>query len=135
MQTFSAQVRAFTNKAERRLLAVHKQSAQDVIDLAQTTVNRGGRMRVDTGFLRASGAASLGGLPFGDTQPADGESYTYSDSDVALVINQAGLGDTVFFGWTANYARPREARDGFLRTSAQMWQAIVSNNVNRVQNV
>lgn len=135
MRSFSAQVGDWVAQSERRMSAVHKQSTQDVIEMAQTTVAKGGKMRVDTGFLRASGVASLDGLPFGETTPTTGITYSASDQDVTLVINQAGLGDTIYFGWLAEYARPREARDGFMRSAAQMWKVIVNRNVQRVQNV
>jgi len=41
---------------------------------------------------------------------------------VDLLINEAQSGDTVYFGWTASYARLREIYDGFVASSTQNWQ-------------
>ena len=46
-----------------KMLAVLKQSIKDLVEDANTTVNDGGRMRVDTGFLRSSGVAALNEIP------------------------------------------------------------------------
>jgi hypothetical protein len=125
---FSADVDRWVRKSRARMAAVFKESTDRVIAEAQVPVAEGGRMRVDTGFLRASGQASLNGLPSGPSRPAEGVfRYTHRREDVALVISRAQLGDTVFFGWTANYARHREVRDGFLRSAAQNWRPIVAS--------
>ncbi len=79
-------------------------------------------MRVDTGFLRASGQASLTGLPSG---PSD-KSEAPGQFDYTFVLAQARLGGTIWFGWTANYAIYREFQDGFMRSAAQNWQDIVA---------
>lgn len=115
--------------------ALLRASVQDVIDKAQTTTSRGGRMRVDTGFLRASGQASLSGMPTG---PSRGErkepgSYTYNPENVTLVIGQLTIGRTFFFGWTAAYAGIREVYDGFLGTAVQDWPAIVARNTDEIR--
>lgn len=90
-------------------------------------------MRVDTGFLRASGQASLSGMPKirADAKPSAGGNYNWSEGEVSLVILGASLGDTIYFGYTAAYAAAREygARgqtpDAFVRGAAQKWQSIV----------
>lgn len=113
--------------------AVVKQSVQDLINDVQTPTAKGGRMRVDTGFLRASGQASLNGMPTGPSQKPSGEAKYDDGSDVptsvVLTIAKMKLGESIWFGWTANYAKYREAHDAFLRLGVQRWQQIVDKNV------
>lgn len=119
-----------------RITAVLRQSVQDVIDKAQTTTSAGGHMRVDTGFLRASGQASLNGMPTGPTRgerSAPG-SYTWNPQNVTVTIGQLEPGGAFFFGWTAAYAGIREVYDGFLGTAVQSWDQIVARNADEVRN-
>lgn len=122
-KSFSATVSGWASETEKRTEAVFKQSAQDVIEDAQLPVAKGGRMRVDTGFLRNSHVSGLNGST----------ALTGADSYV-LTIAQAELGDVITGGWTADYAIPREfgARgqppDFFMRGAAQKWKSIVEAN-------
>ena len=43
-----------------------------------------------------------------------------------ILLAKLQFGATFWFGWTANYARYREAYDGFLYSVAQDWQNIVN---------
>lgn len=128
-KTFGAQVGAWARKSDNRLTAVFREATQRVIEQAQTPVGEGGKLRVDTGFLRASGQASLTGWPSGPSRREEGN----GSFDVNLVIAGARVGDTIYFGWTAEYARPREYHDGFMRSAAQNWQPIVSAVVKEAQ--
>ena len=119
---FAAQVARFVTRSKRTATAVFRESTERLIDQAQTPVGAGGRMRVDTGFLRASGQASLSGLPTGPSRREEGN----GDFNYSMVIAGAELGGTIWFGWTAEYARIREYHDGFMRGAAQNWQAIVT---------
>lgn len=107
---------------------VVKQSAQDVGDLAQRPVAKGGNMPVDTGFLRNSLVAGLNGT----TGLSGPDAYV-------LAIAGMELGDSVMFGWTANYARYVEygtrGRAGrfFMLSAAQEWQAIVARNAEKAR--
>lgn len=129
MAVFSAQVNDYVRKYKERMEAVFKQSAQDVIAQAQTPVAQGGNMPVDTGFLRNSLVSGLNGST----------SLTGADSYV-LAVAGANLGDSIFAGWTANYARYQEygpnGRPGrfFMRAAAQNWQDIVTRNANELRN-
>lgn len=120
---FQASVAAYIAQYKDRLERVFKASAQDVIAEAQTPVARGGRMPVDTGFLRNSMVAGLNG----STALSGADSYV-------LAIAGADLGDSIFAGWTANYARHVEygaqGRAGrfYMRGAAQQWQQIVDRN-------
>ncbi len=119
---FKLQLDQIVTKSEAVLLAVGRDATQQVIDDAQLPVAKGGRMRVDTGFLRASGIGSLDGMPTGPSRRGEGQQAA---EDVSLILNQMTEGDTFSFGWTANYAQYREAEDGFLRLAIQRWQDFV----------
>ena len=129
---------------EMGTLRVLQSSFQDFVDNAQESVGRGGKMRVDTGFLRASGRASIGNVPTGPSkQPEDAPvgQYTgvYDDFDgsggqaTKAVILDLKLGDTIYFGWTAEYARARELHDGFLEASAMNWPRYVAFNTDTLK--
>jgi hypothetical protein len=122
---FKAQVAAWARKSDARLNAVFRESAQRLISQAQTVRGEGGKMRIDTGFLRASGQASLIGWPSGPSMQSEG----LGSFDYAVTIAGARLGQTIYFGWTAEYAGFREYEDGFMRSAAQNWQNIVSTVV------
>ncbi len=125
-QTFGASVDAWVRASKARMEAVHKTATQSVIDDAQTPVGKGGRMRVDTGFLRLSGQTSLEGMPTGPERPSEGFP---KGEDANLVIGRARLGDTIYHGWTAAYARARESKDAFLGLATQKWQQYVDKAV------
>lgn len=128
---FTAVVEDFVAKSPERMLAVVRGSLRDVIDMAQVPVAKGGRMRVDTGFLRASGRASLTGLPSGNGQrPPNAlkNQFQFDGEAVNATLLKMQLGDTFYWGWIANYAQVRELYDGFLGMAIQRWQEIVSAN-------
>lgn len=128
-ESFAAQVNKWVQASQGRMEAVLKQSAQEVIEIAQTPRSKGGRMRVDTGFLINSGKASIGTLPAGRSDnPGVNIGDEWDDGQVTLTLVRLKPGQTLYFGWTANYARARENKDGFLRMAAQQWQQIVNKN-------
>lgn len=55
------------------------------------------------------------------------ESYP-EDASVNLVIAGADIGQTIYLGFTASYARFREYEDGFVRLTAQRWQQVVDES-------
>lgn len=126
-KNFQAQVAAFVLKSDARLTAVVRESTKRLVDEAQTPVGKGGKMRVDTGFLRASGQMSLTGLPTGPVRGENKAPNSYTTSDATIITSLAGfkLGNSIYFGWTANYAKYREAYDGFLSSAVANWQQIV----------
>jgi len=133
--SLTADIEDFVKTSEERMLAIMRQSIQDVADNAQQPVAKGGRMRVDTGFLRASGTGSLSGMPTG---PGRGESkqpnsYSYNETSVTGTLAKMKFGDTFYFGWTANYARYRELYDGFLEGALQHWARIVAINTDTLR--
>lgn len=133
---FTAQVDKQIANARAKMLAVRNESVQRTIEIAQTPVSMGGRLRVDTGFLRASFVASVGAGNFALTDKPDGEGrYSFDMGQVSLVILGAELTDTITGVWTASYARPREygargqAGDRFVGLAAQQWPRTVNEVV------
>lgn len=124
---FNAQVSAWVRKSEGRMQAVFRESSKRVISLAQS------RIPVDTGFARASLQVSLENLPeVTGARPAEGQTYNYDAGIASVTISNAQLGQTVYAGWTANYAiyleygHSQQAPSGFVRISAAQWPQIVS---------
>lgn len=121
---FSAQVSTWARKSERRMTAIFRESVQRTINDAQTPVAKGGRMPVDTGFLRNSMTASLSGLPVGPSVRGEGQG---NPDDVVLVIAGAKIGDIIWAGWAAEYSPFMESRYGFREAAVQKWPSTVRN--------
>lgn len=136
MSSFSAQVSDWVRDVKGAAEAIAKQSAQDVVNEAQKPVAAGGRMRVDTGFLRASLTGSNTAMPQINraAKPAEGGVYAPEDAQIIATISAYELGETMYFGYTASYAAFREfgangqPPDAFVRTAAQKWPDIVKRN-------
>ena len=125
-ETLSFQLDKWVQKTELRIETVAKDSLQRLYNEAQTPVAKGGNMRVDTGFLRNSGMAELGGLPSGQDKNPGVKTPEWNNSSVVAVLSRMKIGQTIFFGWTANYAIHRENKDGFMRRAVQNWPQIVA---------
>lgn len=127
-QTFAAQLKDFAGLTSAKLELVVKQSAQDMFSDAQNPKALGGNLPVDTGFLRNSFVSALNGQG----------SVTGPDA-YALTIAGMELGDSVFGGWTAEYARHVEygtskmAGSFFALRAAQNWPAIVARNAQKAR--
>jgi hypothetical protein len=136
--SLGAQMEDIVMVSEKRMIAVMRASLQDVIDEAQLATGKGGRMRVDTGFLRASGQASLTGLPTGPGMKPDDATKGSIDNgstptNVSVQLGDLKIGATFYFGWTANYAKYRELYDGFLEGALQNWSRIVAFNTDTIR--
>lgn len=134
MTTFSAQIDAQILKCKTRLEAVVRTSLQTLVDqanlegpsVARPDGGRGGRMPVDVGFLMNSIAAAIGSVPSGPSK----RSELKGDPDAAaIVIANMKIGETLYIGWTAEYARAMEARYGFRDAAAQKWPQYVAEAV------
>lgn len=139
-ESFAVQIDEWVRESKERLEAVARMSIQDTVNDAQTAAKQGGKMPVDTGFLRASGASSLTGMPYGPDKrlsnvpgsyPSPAEYHT--DPKVSVDLANLKLGDTFYFGWTAEYARVREFYDGFLGSAMQNWQQVVSRRAEELR--
>lgn len=140
-EPFSLQVANIIADTENKMLFVMRDSIQEMVEDMQTPRSRGGRMRVDTGFLRASGIANLGSIPIGlSKNPYNhkkkeiGEIYKWESASFTNILKNMKLGDIFFFGWTANYAKHREAYDGFMEASLQNWQGYVNSAIMKLKN-
>lgn len=139
--SFAAKVASFADKVEGAVEGVFKSSVQEVVNEMQTPRAAGGRMRVKTGFLRASLMASTSAMPSinRSAKPATGQSYAADFGQIEAVIAGADIGDTLYFGYTAAYAGAREygargqAPDAFVRSAVQNWGAIVDRNTARLK--
>lgn len=126
--SFTADLQRFGSKVQRRALDVARESIQDVIDDAQTPKAKGGRMPVDTGFLRNSLASGLNGS-FG---PPNENSYI-------LTIGELDLGDVARFAWTAEYAifqelgSSKQQGNHFVGVAAAKWPQFVEANARRIR--
>lgn len=117
----------WVKKADGRLTAVTKTAAQAVATQANEPVAKGGNMRVDTGFLRNSIKAQVGGTPRG---PSDASKERQGDAEaVETTIARWDTNKPLIIGWTASYAQHREVRDGFLEAELQKWQDHVESAV------
>lgn len=119
-------------RTEKRMLLVVQASIQEMIKDAQIPVKKGGRMRVKTGFLRSSGVAALNAAPTGlgrGDRKAPDNFYKWNGDAVFSIIARMKIGDAFYFGWTAKYARLREAKDGFLELALQKWQSFVDAEI------
>lgn len=138
-KSFSASVSDWVRQSERRVNAVFKQSAQDVILEVKA------KTPVDTGFLRAGLMVSTSAMPMIDRDANNPEGRTVADTDaqIALVIAGAQPGQTIYAGFTAAYARRIEygfsGQDslgrtynqegaGMVKLAAQNWPTIVARN-------
>lgn len=124
---FTATVSNWVKETPQRLRGVFRESTQRVASNAANGVP------IDTGFARASVRASLDAMPFADKdKPKDVQAVPFDFSDVVLTIAKAELEDTIFIGWTANYAifleygHSAQAPSGFVRIAAEQWPQIVS---------
>lgn len=136
---FAAQIADFAKESPERMNAVVLDSVQTTINIANNPRAKGGLMRVDTGFLRASGQVSFDALPVG---PARGvgrknkndKSVIY-EAPESYSTQLAGfqLGQTIFYAWSASYAAVRNVYDGFLDNAAQQWQSTVNASVEKLR--
>lgn len=124
--TFAADVDAFVKETKKRMRALALQASQDLIEEIQTPTGKGGNMHLDTGFLRASGQVSLTGVPTGPSRGDPKQKYDWDSSSALATLAGFEIGQTIYFGWSANYAKYREAYDGFLISGIQNWQSIVN---------
>lgn len=106
--SFSAQVEGWVKKVEGAVEAIFKESVQELVHQADELLKQ---MVYDqppspnyrrTGFLRASVMASTSSMPLANRPQGipDGGYF----AEIELLIAGAEIGDTLYIGWTANYA-------------------------------
>lgn len=136
MATFSADVDDWIRESEARVETVLKMATQELFYGVLKPVREGGRMRIETGFLRSSFTVTLNAPMTRAVPRPDGDAtYSVDTGAISLVINQAEIGQTIYGVFAANYARPREygsrgkPGDGFVMTNAARWQDYVDEAV------
>lgn len=132
-------IASFTEKYETRLKRVFGASVQELAEEANEPMAKGGKIRVDTGFLRSSLKGQRHRMPSGEREPRKGQTYSKTDSldgaqesSLLAELLKWKAGDKFYLGWSANYARVREYKDGFVRTAAQRWEQIVKSNAKKL---
>lgn len=145
MASFAASVGQWATKVDGALEVVFKEAAQELVSqMDQLLVDMvydappaaSGYKR--TGFLRASLMASTTAMPQ-LTRDNPGVSVPADLGDVILVINGADLGDTIYLGYTANYAAfvafgaNGAAPRPWVNLVAQRWVQIVDETAARVK--
>jgi len=143
--TFEAQVADWVRDVEGALEVVFRESAQELANemdllLEQTVyakpISSSGYQR--TGFLRASLVASRTAMPL-LTRENPGVPVPADLGPTLLVINGAELGETLYLGYTANYAAyvhysaNGEAGRPWVTMAAQRWPQIVATVAARVR--
>lgn len=126
---FIADVERFGRLTADQMLRVAKQSADDVVRVAQTPVAKGGDLPVDTGILRNSLVTEVNGTRVA----ANADSFV-------LGIAQLQLGDVFSVAWTADYAIPRHYMVGvgqggglWRDKAAARWSSIVDKNARAIR--
>lgn len=131
-QQFVKQIADWADRTEAAMLDITKRSIQDLVENhMQVPRERGGLMPVDTGFLRNSGMAALNAWPVGESDKPEGATrgqFSWDASQLVTVLAALKMGDTLYFGWTAAYARMQELRHGFLANPIMFWSDIVAKN-------
>ena len=128
-----SQLDVWAKQTEARMLAVFKGATQEFVSRAQA------RIPVDTGFARASLRGSTERMPSIMVNGEPGKTFTYDPTSILLVINSLKLGQTIYLGWTANYAQQLEwghsqqAPSGFLGITALEWDQIVAGEIEKAK--
>jgi hypothetical protein len=132
---FSVTVDNWVKATNQRITAVWKESTQRLNSVVVQNLS-GGLVNVQTGFLRASERASTDEMPsIVQTQPKPGSSYPFDGGQISAVIAGAQLGQTIYLGWTANYAPHIEygtqhmAPRPFIGMAVLQWPVIVNGVV------
>lgn len=132
MTTFEAQVGEWARKVEGAFDVVFKEAGQELVSELNTLVP------IDTGFLRASLRASTTDMPL-LTRENPGGPVPDDMAEIVLVIAGAEAGDTIYLGYTANYAAHvhygANGRPGrpWVAMVAQRWQSIVAAKAGEVR--
>ncbi|MFE0233462.1 HK97 gp10 family phage protein [Brucella anthropi] len=143
-KSFAATVGQWAVKVDGALEVVFKESAQELVsqmdkllsDMVYDQPSSENYRR--TGFLRASLIASREAMPrlYRDNP---GASVPPDLQQVILVINSADLGDTIYLGYTANYAAyvhygaKGAAPRPWVTLIAQRWEEIVAVKAKEVK--
>lgn len=142
-ESFSATIDQWVKQTEQRMTDVVVTALDNMINDMQLSRDKGGRMPVDTGFLRSTGLAALNVMPTGPSEQTDamravagqytGAFDTWNGNQLEAVLIDLKLGDTFFFGWTAVYANAQDTYTGFMSLPVQNWQDYVDDATREVR--
>lgn len=142
--SFAATVSAWAAQSEKRLEQTYRRSVELLADEMRDTKPNGGRLPFHTGNLARSLMASTQGMP----QGAEGAAAFLSDQDVGTVTATLGLGQAVWIGYQAIYARRQnygfvgadslgrvynQAGSYFVEGAIANWQQIVAKAAAELQ--
>lgn len=139
MVSFSKQVGDWSKKTKQDTRTVFVNSLRRMFQLAQLPVFAGGRMPVDTNFLRASFVATLDAPVTTVTFKPKGILSFSGDGEYEGTLARTQIGDEVFGTWTAwharfqNYGTSRNQAWHFRGFAAQQWGNIVRSEAARVR--
>lgn len=100
MGSFAEQVGAWAAESTARMEAVYRGAVEMLADEMTLTQPNGGRLPFQTGNLMRSLLASTAGMP-----PQGGKDARYVGQDVGLVAAGLELGQAVWLGFQAAYAK------------------------------
>ena len=128
-----ADISKWTDKAKRNTAMVMRSSVQKLASDIMADVGPGeGQTPIDTGNLRNSLSVSTNAMP----PVRDGE-FSDPGGSIALAINGAEIGDTIYLGFQAAYARRLNygftGEDKLGRNYNQSGRFFVENKANKWQ--
>lgn len=129
-KSFSAMVDEWARKTEDRTAEVLRVSVATAAEVVSRPQEEGGRLPVVTGNLRRSLAISTIGPPaalWGKKEFDD------NSAGIEAVIDSIQVGQTVWLGFQAIYAKKVELDHGFVQMTAQNWPQIVAASVAAVK--
>ena len=105
MGTFSATIKDWAAKSEEEVTTSIRKAVEDTVNEIGRPLVAGGAMPVDTGFLRNSMAAEIGGDgSFATVKPKFKGDKGSGAETIGLVIEGMEAGAVVNVAWTAAYA-------------------------------
>lgn len=125
--------REWVGKAKSRNMAAVRFSIESLAHAANTPRGKGGLLPLDTAFLRNSFGSAIGQMPSGPSKQSEGNPGEWDGTALSLTLARLQPGDVTFLGWTAEYARPMEARYGFAKTEAMNWKSHVEYGIERAK--
>lgn len=130
---FTTKIDEFVVDTEKKLLMVLRSALDSLTKEANLDKFGGGRLPKKTGFLQHSAAAALNSVPSGPTRGNKSTQYVFNADQVIPAIANLEIGDTFYFGWTAEYAKLMEARNGFLEGALMNWQSHIDKAAARIK--
>lgn len=129
--SFESQLSEWARQSQARALAVVKDATQIVANEMRRPKGAGGNMPVDTGNLRRSVGVSKSEMP--SIKDRKTKFNTDPGGEITLTIAGMQVGDTIYLGFQAVYARVQENLNGFVRLTAQRWPEFVAASCRRLQ--